>query len=197
MKPFLTLFLFLSLFCFNYSLAISFLESEMTTEADMALIPLYISQQDYTKATAKITALSSHTSNLQAYKDLANISLNLAMNNLGYADINTTQETSIRAIATGSTSQAAKAKGILFDAFEEVFDIDKPVISTGSSKRSNLSSEKISIPQKVLFYPNPARETLHITQPTEVNTQATQIILYDLVGKEIKTLIVNSNEILL
>ncbi len=145
-------------------------------------------QQDYTKAAAKITAFSSHTSNLQAYKDLATIGLNLAMNNLGYADMDATQENTVRTIASGATSQAAKAKGILFDAYGELYGIDKPAINTGGSSKRQNTLENVAFPSIVGFSPNPANQQLqiHLSNSIEGETKVSSLVFYDLTGRQVK-----------
>lgn len=148
-------------------------------------------QQDYTKATTKLTALPSHTTAWQQYKDLALIAINLQQNGVTYADMNSVQEQTVRNIAATNTVYANNAKGILYQAFGENYLIDSPVFPSQSSKRANASKDG-TIENILQLTPNPANNYLQIhwnNLASEANLH-----IYNAVGKEVEQYKVQNGE---
>lgn len=137
---------------------------------------------------------------LNSFADYNQLSIRLANREGSYFSMNSQEEQSVRAIASGSTSVAVNAQSILSLVFNEEFEYEAEPIDEISARLMN-SEEQVEMNEKeevptiieeriFKIYPNPSFDNTMITIfPQDYENGI--IVLTDISGREIKKYLVD------
>ena len=184
----------------DVSTAITFLEGENTLDAHTALVPI-TAQYQPVKTPVSLAAIRQFADDLEIadntnpqigdlreYADLNELSLDLRQND-GYFSLTSTEEQTIRTIATGSGFAAIEAQNILKLVFDEDVEItpeplDQLRLAQPQEEEPDVKEDLLNVPvvnEYARVYPNPAKESFTI----QYNLQGEGIFrLYEITGRK-------------
>jgi len=173
------------------SYAISLLENETTADAYQTLTAIYLADSNFTKAQDKLDSIPVNSTELQDWKALTEIVLNLAVNGKTVFEITPAQEQQIRYYAGLSPASlvTSNAQAILRLIYGEEFPIDLSENSLKMHIENNSLNFNENAPLSFLGdnIPNPFKNTTVIPYSLPAGAETALLNIYNIQGQLLKT----------
>jgi hypothetical protein len=155
----------------------------LTAENEMRIIiPLMIAIGKFDDALSTLSSFPADSLDDQQFIQLQTILINLGKNEMTIYDIDSSQQSIIREIATTRTESSYNARNILEEVFKEHYAEDIP--SENDFVKYQQSDEISLINSTILnVYPNPSSDIVTISYYKSFG-KSVYLILSDLIGKE-------------
>ncbi|MGB0930372.1 MAG: T9SS type A sorting domain-containing protein [Chitinophagales bacterium] len=166
--------------------SITYLEGTPNDANSIQLLPFYMENTDYTKASTKVNSLPSGTAEWQQYKDMANMSISLKSSGDDYIEMTPLQLADIETIASSGTVYSADAKSILNHINGIEYTVSLPdLFGTSSSKRLNTSFTS-ELDRSLKVQPNPSKNSSVISWSSFEKTP-THLLVYNAFGQIVRS----------
>ncbi len=143
----------------------SLLENEHTDYANQLLAGLYIADNNLSLASSKLNSLPNSTLAEQAFININNMLINLALEEKSVFEMDNLQEQLVRQIATMNSSCLARsnARAILLLVYNERYDEEIPQMNSARIASNNENNiDLINSETGFSIYPNPASENIEL-----------------------------------
>ena len=186
----------------NKQKAIDYLENNSTTGHKKTLIASYIQSGEFTKAAQAINSIPLNDPENQKFVQYYNVLLNLGINNKTIYQINGQQEQDVRDVAGSAACVSANAQALLKIVFDEdamlfVPDPDSLLnnarIAATNELPNKLTKENGSA-KLINIIPNPFNDQTIIKYYVPKTARSAEIIIYDIVGTQVKFLTLNKDK---